>query len=48
MGMCLHRDSGKYCFFFEYFESYKLKIGFLYIESDIYIGFIHVAKKMTS
>jgi hypothetical protein len=48
MGMCLHRDSDKYCSLFGYFESYELKIGFPYIEFDIYIGLTHVAKKLTS
>jgi hypothetical protein len=48
MGMSLHRDSDKYCSVFGYFESYKFKIGFPYIQSNIYIGLTHAAKKLKS
>ena len=48
MGMSLHRDSVKYWSFFGYFESYELKIGFHYTESDIRISLTHAAKEMNS
>jgi hypothetical protein len=48
MGMSLHRDIDKYWSFLGYFKSCELKIGFPYIESDIYIGLTHAAKKLKS
>jgi hypothetical protein len=48
MGMSLHLDSDKYWSFFGYFETYKLRIEFSYIKSDIYIGLKHAAKKTKS
>jgi len=48
MWMRLYWDSDKYWSFFGYFESYELKIGFPYTETDIRIGLTHAVKKLKS